>query len=261
MTSMLGEAFQSAPGVLVLSASRLRRFRECKQRYHLEFLLGLRPDANADVDADRASGYGLQAHDELRLRHETPGRHDELSVIEPGPYDDLVLSAVRKHHSICPGQDGHTYLGGEVDLKWLLSSKLVLLTGRVDALWQRDDGTIEVHDYKTGPVVENIDNDEGTLMYALLAAATYPQQRLRIVYEYLGGEHPVEVSVDITVDHLRRAQTLILATAEMIRREQSFTPSPHPTHCRSCPYRSACPVSAPSGERAANSEAELHRAP
>ena len=239
--SMLGEAFQSAPGVLVLSASRLRRFRECKQRYHLEFLLGLRPDANVDPDVDRASGYGMQAHNELFLRHETPGRHDDLPVIEAGPYDELVASAVRKHRNICPGQDGHEYLGGEIDLKWFLSLKLVLLTGRVDAVWRRDDGTIEVHDYKTGPVVEDIDNDEGTLIYALLAAATYPGSPLRIVYEYLGGEHPVEVGVAVTTDHLRRAQSLILATAEQIRREQLFPPSPHLTHCRSCPYRNACP--------------------
>ncbi len=241
---MLGAAFQSAPGVLVLNASRLRRFHECKQRYHLEFLLGLRPDTDVEPDADLSSGYGLQVHGELFRRHAEPLLHDEPSIIDPGAYDQQVISAIRRHDMICPGARGDTYLGGELDLKWLYSLKLVLLTGRVDALWSTSDGTIEIHDYKTGPVNHHIDDDEGTLIYGLLAAATYPTKRLRVVYEYLGGEQPVEVTVDITADHLRRAVQLIVATAEAIRTEQSFSPNPHPIHCRSCPYRRSCPDAA-----------------
>lgn len=239
--TMLGAAFQSAPGVLIISASRLRRFRECKLRYHLEFLLGLRPDADLETDGDRASGYGLQTHHELFLRHEDPARHDDASVLDPGPFDDLVASAADRHRLLCPGQDGLTYLGGELELKWLYSLKLVLITGRVDALWQADDGSIEVHDYKTGPVNHDIEDDEGTLMYALLAAANFPGKPIRIVYEFLGGEHPESVSVEVNADLLRRAVSILIETAQAIRREQDFRPTAHVSHCRSCPYRMTCP--------------------
>jgi PD-(D/E)XK nuclease superfamily len=242
--TMLGANFQSAPGVLVLNASRLRRFRECKQRYHLEFLLGLRPDTDVEPDADIASGYGLQVHGELFQRHADPLLHNAETIVDPGPYDQQVINAIRRHATICPGEQGSTYLGGELDLKWLYSLKLVLVTGRVDALWSHPNGTIEIHDYKTGPVNHHIDDDEGTLIYALLAAAMYPGKRLRVVYEYLGGEQPVEVTVDITADHLRRAFHLITSTAEAIRREPSFPPNPHPMHCRSCPYQRSCPDAA-----------------
>jgi CRISPR/Cas system-associated exonuclease Cas4 (RecB family) len=242
--TMLGAPFQSAPGVLVLNASRLRRFRECKQRYHLEFLLGLRPDTDLEPDADLASGFGLQVHDELRRRHADLTVHDEQTIIEPGPYDQKVMSAIRRHNEICPSTNGLTYLDGERDLKWLFSLKLVLVTGRVDALWSHPDGTIEIHDYKTGPVNHHIDNDEGTLIYALLAAAQYPGRRLRVIYEFLGGEQPVEVSVTITDEHLRRALDVITTTAAAIRTERSFAPNPHPVHCRSCPYQRSCPDAA-----------------
>ncbi len=247
--TMLGAAFQSAPGVLVLGASRLKSFRDCKQRYHLEHLLGLRPDSSLESDSDLASGYGLQAHGELFQRHENPGTHDHDVVLEAGAYDDKVLAAVRRHGELCPGQDGATYLGGEVTLRWFYSMKLVLVTGRIDAVWRYDDGTIAIHDYKTGPVQHDIEHDEGTLIYALLAAANYPGQRIRVVYEYLGGEHPVAVPVDITREHLRKAYQLVIDTAEAIRREQSFPPNPHPTHCGSCPYRNTCPVVHPSVAR------------
>jgi PD-(D/E)XK nuclease superfamily len=242
-STMLGAAFQSAPGTLILSASRLRRFDECKRRYHLEFLLGLRPDVDIEPDVDLSSGFGLQVHNELYQRHESIGLHHSPDIVEPGPYDERVSNAVLRHHELCPGQRGLVYLGGEQDLKWLYSLKLVLVTGRVDALWQDDDGTIEIHDYKTGKPLADVDNDPGTLIYALLAAATFPGVALRVVYEHLGGEHPVEVTVDIATQHLERAYQLIKKTAEAIRQEQSFPPNPD-SHCRSCPYRRSCPDAA-----------------
>jgi CRISPR/Cas system-associated exonuclease Cas4 (RecB family) len=268
-----GKVFQPAPDVLVLNASSLREFASCRLRFFLSSVLGLRgqaenqsgdfaldrsgelPDEGSAVDSgadSSAAAVGMWVHSELHARHENPGRHGDPGIVgeEVSTSDTRILQAVAHHHERCPGSDGATYLGGERNLRWLITRKSILLTGRVDALWLHDDGVVEVRDYKTGSPSSALEDDEGALVYALLAAANFPGRRVRITYEYLGVRSRREVtelnpdsrllSLYVTPQLLRHAMQLVDDTASSIRKEQVFTATPTTTGCRSCPYRLNC---------------------
>jgi CRISPR/Cas system-associated exonuclease Cas4 (RecB family) len=259
----LGAKFQPAPGLLVLSASRLKDFATCRHRYFLARVLQLRVGI-ADVadttelweDLDEpmrrrsfdgspnGATVGLWVHEELEARHAAPEtHHNEEPVIKDRPDDASAARAVHRHLDLCPGQDGARYLGGELDLRWFHPGKSVLLTGRVDALWQHDDGVIEVRDYKTGRT-EDLAADVAVEIYALLAAAHYPGKSLRITYEFLGDRVEEESqrtqSVEVTRALLLQAKNRVDRIADDIRREQSFPATPNALHCRQCPYRQHC---------------------
>jgi RecB family exonuclease len=256
----LGTKFQPAPGVLVLTASRLREFETCRRRYFLASVLKLRTEGNPDASLDpsgelplgrvefgnvSAATVGSYVHEELHARHEDPQLHQQTTPLcTDQPPLPVVDRAVQRHLALCPGQDGATYLGGEQDLRWFIPGKLVLVNGRIDALWQHDDGTIEVRDYKTGSALRNLDNDTGALIYALLVAANFPGRRIQVSYEYLGNEPESVadrvVTLDITKQHLLAARQRLDAAIEQIRREQQFSPTPDAQSCRWCPYTAHC---------------------
>lgn len=241
--TMLGAPFQPAPGLLIVSPSRLRDFHGCRQRFHLTHVLGLR-DAPDEAEHP-GTGIGLHVHAELDARHRHPDRHDDPDPVDPDtPDDPAVRRAVQSHLALCPTGRA-TYVGGELDLRWYLPSKAVLVTGRVDALWRYPDGTLEVRDYKTGSVPEHLEDDPGALLYAALAAAQPPvSPRVRVVYERLGGERPGIVSLEADARLLQRAHRSVVELAEQMRRERLFPPSPHPTRCHFCPFAASCPDAA-----------------
>jgi RecB family exonuclease len=256
----LGTKFQPAPGVLVLTASRLREFDTCRRRYFLASVLRLRTEGNSDATLDpsgelpmgrvefgnvSAATVGSYVHEELHARHANPALHQQATPVrDDQPPLAVVDRAVQRHLELCPGQDGATYLGGELDLRWFIPGKLVLVNGRVDALWQHDDGILEVRDYKTGSALHELDNDIGALMYALLAAANHPGRPIRVSYEYLGNEPEAVadrlVSLDVTKQHLLLARHRLDSAVEQIRKEQQFLPTPDVHTCKWCPYASNC---------------------
>ena len=239
--TMLGTPFQPAPGLLVISPSRLRDFHGCRQRFHLTHVMGLR-----HLGADEAvTGHGLQVHAELHARHVDMEQHDHAGPLLAETPDIVpVRRAVAAHSQLCPAGTA-TYLGGELDLRWYLPGKALLVTGRVDALWRYPDGTLEIRHYKTGSVPEGLEEDPGALLYAVLAAAQQPERTpVRVVYERLGSEHPGLITLEATDELLRRAYESVLDLAEAMRRERAFPASPLGSRCRHCPFARSCPEAA-----------------
>lgn len=258
----LGKTFQPAPGMLVLSASKLREFDLCRRRYFLARVLNLRVEGNPDASLDptgelptgRAEHGGVSAatigsyvHEELHARHQTPSAHHQSAALcTDQPPIQAVSRAVQRHLDLCPGQDGATYVAGELDLRWYLPGKATMVNGRIDALWEHDDGTIEVRDYKTGSPHASLDDETGALIYAVLVAAHYPGRKIRITYEYLGNEPELVkdrlVSLDVERKHLVAGKDRIEQAIGRIRQEQQFAPSPDENVCRHCPYQTNCDV-------------------
>lgn len=237
----LGAPVQPASGVLILNATRIRSFLACPRRFFLAYVLNLVGD---EVDSD-ASVLGHAVHRELYERHREFERHDDEGVVANDvPFDSFVTSRVAGHKGLCPARTGATYLGGEVDLRWLLRSKNLLVTGRADALWRHDDGTLELRDYKTGHCPDSLEDDFAAQLYLLLAA-THPLRpsSVRVVYERLGPQ-PLTVTLEGSEPRITAVVAALRTLADRIRQERAFEATPSDLHCNSCSFRGICPVSA-----------------
>lgn len=234
----LGERLASPSGLIVVNATRYRNLQECPRRAFLHSVLRL----GGDDELGERAAHGVAVHAELHARHADPTKHDHESMVDPeGNGDPAIVAAARAHAAVCPGADA-TYLGGEIDLRWYLLRKLVLVTGRVDALWQHPDGTLEVRDYKTGHVPATLEDDVGALLYLLLAAAHPSRPRhVRVAYEVLHPEGARLLELDGTRAHLEHARDLVEDYAQRLRRERVWAANPSPAICGRCSYTGDCP--------------------
>lgn len=262
----LGDPVQPASRVLTLNVSRIRDFQRCRRMFFLRWVLRLAGEAADDTDA---SWIGSTTHEALHALHQkgTTAQHvvvdatpdsvtgagemlesvtgiDEMLATDP-----RVGTLIRTHMIICPNENAE-YLGGELDARWLIARKSVLLTGRFDAVWRYPDGTIEVRDYKTGRCPDSLDGDLGAAIYLLLAAnleeartSAGELRPIRVVYENLAAPEGRLVAVDASRSLLRDAFNEVVALAEHIRKEKTFPANPSSANCRSCSYRNSCPYS------------------
>lgn len=248
----LGAPFQPSPGILVITASKVRDLHTCPRRYGLAHVLRLEPDGAASEQTEELA-LGLALHTELRLRHEHPDRHGAGGFIDPlSPGSPWISQRVQGHGALCPSSlvhDSVSYVDGECDLQWFRPRRNVLVRGRVDAIWLYDDGLLEVRDYKSGYVPDSLDNDPAALLYGLLAL-THPitgskhrVQRVRVTYEALRAADSTTVSLDVNSEVIGRALRLIQTVDEQIRGEKRFRATPSPWACGTCAYRFSCPFS------------------
>jgi RecB family exonuclease len=246
--STLGDPVQPARTVLTLSASRIRDFQRCRRMFFMAHILRLPGDSSTDSDA---AFVGSTTHEVLYDIHKLGTQvQDHKSSAVPGEevyVDPRAESLIRSHINICPSENAE-YLGGELDARWLIVRKQVLLTGRFDALWLYPDGVIEIRDYKTGRCPDSLDGDLGAAIYLLLAintphARTKRVHTVRVVYESLANPEGRTVTLNATKSLLREAYDEVTHMAKLIREEKSFPPNPSGSNCRTCAYRGTCPSS------------------
>ena len=248
----LGAPFQPAVGTLVITASKVRDLVACPRRFGLAHVLRINPDRHAEVGTEEQN-LGLALHAELRVRHEIEGAHDDEGFVDPmSPRSTWIAHRVQAHRAMCPSKDnsGVSYVAGECDLQWFRPRRNVIVRGRIDALWLHDDGTLEVRDYKSGYVPDDLRGDPAALLYGLLAL-THPMasskhrvRAVRVTYEALQAEKSRTVSLEFDASVVADAIRLVQATDERIRAEQDFGATPSPSTCRTCPFRITCPFSA-----------------
>lgn len=231
---------------VVVGPSRRSDFERCPRRYMLGRMLKVRglPEAEGP-EAVRGSA----VHAELKHRHDILALHDEAEpqlaeAIQLG--DPLVARALRSHAGVCPASHGASYLGGELTLLWAPPRERLLLHGRIDALWEWPGGVLEIRDYKTGAVGDDLTYDFSARVYALLVAAD-PRWRggkriVRVTFERLLDD-PVEVSIDADAAFLKDAIGAVRSFADRLRTERDW-PAQAGEHCERCPYRDSCPASA-----------------
>ena len=225
-------------GTFVVTPTRLRDWVTCPRRDLLRHRMGLAPS-----DADGDDPFGSLVHDELARRHdEGAGTCTPEGGVDRPHMMSAIYAAADRHGPLCPGADGARYVGSELTWRWFVRRKAVLLSGRVDAVWEWPDRTIEVRDYKTGRCPADLGDDVAAGLYALLARAQFPGRPVRVTYERLGGE-PGVVSLDADADWLRSSYDRVMALADALRAEQEWAPRPHPGTCTYCPWRSRCPES------------------
>jgi RecB family exonuclease len=247
--SSLGDHEQPAPGVLVATATRIRDFQTCPRRYWLRWVIGVAAPEDDLVTDLAPSEIGLAVHAELHERHaQSLARHGDPGFVagDADVGDERVLDAVLAHGPMCPDVSGATYLGGEIDLRWFHPRKALLVTGRVDALWEWPDGTIEIRDYKTGLCADDLRADLPAGIYGALGAAAYPGRPVRVSYERLGSSEPAVITLDVPDQLIRDVVERLDSYAVSVRQEATFAPTPSAAACGQCVYRSTCPVVAAS---------------
>jgi len=145
-----------------------------------------------------------------------------------------------------PFNDG-VLLGAELSLSADIPDTRFRLKGRVDRLWKRSDGVIEVIDYKTGNSSLRGGADPRFLfqmgIYHLLVKANYPQfARIALVQCYLKTDEIV--SYELTDDQADELTERIRGTIiDTIHAEKLDAFPPHEdSSCDYCDFQKLCPA-------------------
>ena len=112
----------------------------------------------------------------------------------------------------------------------------VILRGRIDRVDKEPDGTLHIIDYKTGNTAGGIDWEQLEL-HALILSKRLTWPVSKISYLYL--DNSTMKSIAISADDLRQVHWRVLTTANKIRQEKQFYPSPGPW-CGNCDFISIC---------------------
>ncbi|MFA5450609.1 MAG: PD-(D/E)XK nuclease family protein [Dehalococcoidales bacterium] len=113
----------------------------------------------------------------------------------------------------------------------------LILRGRMDRVDKELDATLHIIDYKTGNVAGRMDWEQLEL-HALILSKRLPWPVRKISYLYLADS--IMESTTVSGDDLRQVHWRLLTTANTIRQEKQFHPSPGPW-CRNCDFISICP--------------------
>jgi len=113
----------------------------------------------------------------------------------------------------------------------------LILRGRIDRVDKNPDSTLHIIDYKTGNTARETDWEQLEL-HALILSKRLPWPVNKISYLYLGNS--TMESNAISADNLRQVLWRVLTTANTIRQEKLFHPSPG-SWCRNCDFVSICP--------------------
>lgn len=138
----------------------------------------------------------------------------------------------------------------------------VPVTGKVDRIDKRADGTLEILDYKTGKALagERVKTDAQLTMYQLACETLLGMKVAKLTFYHLPSlkeqvveRHPAEL-----IDGLKRR---IVSTAERIS-AGSFEPKPAESVCRWCDYKPLCPAFKPrfAAQALPEPDAELSKA-
>lgn len=117
----------------------------------------------------------------------------------------------------------------------------LVLSGRIDRIAQRNDGTIELLDLKTGahlPTHDELYNDPATTIYYLLAAERYNAHRIVVAQLGLRTGTRIEVSLDTGAIAAGKARLREMAH-QLVTNDYSLVPS---AACAYCPARATCPA-------------------
>lgn len=116
------------------------------------------------------------------------------------------------------------------------------LTGYIDRLALKKDGTYVIHDYKTSgtlPTNEYIDEDKQLALYSIAVKEKYPDaKKIELVWHYLGFGK--EIRITKSDEKLEEIKKSIKAWIDKIEEEKEFNPK-ESALCDWCEFASKCP--------------------
>ncbi len=121
--------------------------------------------------------------------------------------------------------------------------ELHLLTGKIDRIDKREDGTLEIIDYKTArrmPPQKNVDNNLQLSLYHLGVRYRWPEMEKPVVLTLYFLRHGEKLSTKRTKEELKKTEGALKQGIKEIQKS-SFEPHPGPL-CDWCGYRKICPA-------------------
>lgn len=249
------------------SHSKLRTFRQCPQQYKFQYIdkVSVPKRVTADI------WLGTSVHSVLhilyergndgvvipletvlaRFRKEWEG--DATRFVEVrGEYlavDDYIRNGEKMltdHYSAYQPFRPGTLLGAETTITFPIPNSDNTIMARVDRYWKRDDGVVEICDYKTGKKLPSVDDPDFVSqmgIYQLAIKSRHPQFETIEVAQYMLKHNEVvrarfsEDAIDMLVENIRND----IADIQTAERVDNF-PANEGGYCSYCQYLELCPA-------------------
>ncbi|MBD3332767.1 DUF2800 domain-containing protein [candidate division GN15 bacterium] len=252
---------------MVHSFSSLDLFRQCPCKYKFKYVerRALPPTISAELEMGRIVHAVIEklyraAQDGVLIsREDAIDEYDrmwsgaDVDKIQPaGEYatvDDTIRAGARLvgayWEKYQPFDEG-TLIGAEDDIVFDLPGTTLKFRGKIDRLWKRDDGVIEVCDYKTGRRLAKVTDNHFKFqmgLYHLAVKTAYPHfETIEVAQYFLRMDEIVryrfpEEELDMIAEELRQAVAEVVAA----KRLEEF-PTREDTHCSWCEYFDMCPA-------------------
>ena len=247
------------------SPSSLACFENCPKQYHFRYVEPI------DVEHEGIEAFvGKRVHEVLERLYDFVGKgmlpslarviwryHQNFGaqfdaarvrIVREGTEPDWYRAAgarglenyYRRHYPF----DADKTLGLEHKVRFALDSEgRYALRGIIDRLVEARDGTLEIHDFKTGrrvPSQDELDRDRQLGLYELAVRERHPDAgEVRLVWHFVVPDQ-VRTSTRTAAqrDSLREATA---RTIDQIRSEQEWAPRPSGL-CGWCEFRAHCPA-------------------
>ena len=245
------------------SHSRLSCYEQCPYRYKLRYIDGV------EIERQGIEAFtGTLVHRSLQHLYEEAEQGRVLTSQElvehfrtewEEAYDAKAVAVVKRgdrasdhatradaglisyHRRYHPFDQGRT-VGLEQEIRFTVRGEREHeLVGYIDRLTRRDDGTYEVHDYKTGrrmPSAQQLRDDRQLTLYEMGVRQNYPDARdVRLVWHYLAHDREL-TSARAPVD-LARMERSVSSLIEHIESAEDH-PCRRGPLCRWCEYQEMC---------------------
>jgi DNA helicase-2/ATP-dependent DNA helicase PcrA len=235
-------------GRLRLSATDLDLYLSCPLRYKFARVFGIPTPKTVN------QRFGILIHDLLERFHRDGGQAsaDQLVATMEAGWEkagledsaDEIQFRERARGALARYCEAEASVQSEplwLERKFELDLGPYRVTGRVDRVDRRPDGEIELIDYKTGAAVdpERLGGDVQLTLYRLAAERAWGVDPSVLTYYYV--MEPARVEVESGPEDLERVERTVAEVGEAIL-AQDFEPTPSPSTCAWCDFRTVCPA-------------------
>ena len=253
----------------VYSHSKLGAFESCPRQYwysyigkpeietvdSVEAFLGTRVHESLEELYSRQMGGQLMAPEDLLVFYEQQwkrewydGIHIVSKTFKAADYREVGREALKAYHKrYHPFNQSRTIKLEAKILVDLDSAGKYRLQGYIDRLAQREDGTYEIHDYKTNramPTQQDADADRQLALYQIGVQGMWKDVRgVALIWHYVRFDK--ELRSGRTPDRLKELKGQVIATIDDIESRghaEAAFPTSKSTLCQWCGYREICPA-------------------
>jgi putative RecB family exonuclease len=265
------------------SHSRLSSFENCKKQFHFRYVLKI-PAESEGIEAF----VGKRVHEVLERLYRFVGREqipsldqviaryhalwdehydgDRMRIVKEGYstefYREMGTRCLSHYYRRHYPFDRDETLGIEERVVFPLDEDgRYRVQGIIDRIVRARDGSVEIHDYKTGawvPSQKKLDEDRQLALYQIGLSHRYgADQPMRLVWHYLQkGQTRTSAR---SAEQLDRLGKKTIALIDRVEAEEEY-PTTVNNLCRWCEYRGLCPEFADEATSAAALEGAAERA-